>query len=206
MIGSMLKRLATQVGMVMVCFTVSTGVLSQPNAQPEVPTPVAPVEAKNLSHHLTGGEPVAVQPERHLSFPSPWDEEGPRSLDPAERFGLTIGLVAVVLGIVSPFALLMVLVVLHYRAKVRVAIIQRESIAKVVEAGQEVPLELFQGAKADPQRYMRNGYRNVGLGAGILIFLAAVAGWDVATLGGIPMAIGLAQLAIWKSSNSNSDN
>lgn len=158
-------------------------------------------DTKDLSHYLTEGENIPAAPSApSMDFRAPWDHANQENLGAAERFGLTIGLVAVVLGILSPLVLLVVLIICHYRAKVRVASIQREAIAKVVEAGQEVPLELFQGEEADPARYMRRGFKNVGLGFGLGLFLLFIAGFSVATIGFIPIGIGLAQLAIWKLS------
>lgn len=190
----------------------SAGAVAQPQGpKADVPsTPEAPkteeIEVvRDLSHHLTGGKPVSSSVDTHfdMGFGGHWGSEGNQELGAAEAFGLTIGLVAVVLGILSPFALLLAFVIVHYRSKVKMATIQRESIAKMVEAGQDVPLELFRGEKTDPQRYMRNGFRNLGLGAGLFIFLSLIAGVDVGSLGCVFMGVGLAQLATWKVASND---
>lgn len=209
--SSPVKRLLPAVmGACLAMLVVAAPVHAQPAEHP--PTAVQAVpdtsvqaeqqgDTKDLSHYLTDGENIPAAPKPPgMNFSAPWDHAGKENLGAAERFGLTIGLVAVVLGILSPLALLIVLIICHYRAKVRVATIQREAIAKVVEAGQEVPLELFQGEDADPARYMRRGFKNVGLGLGLSLFLLFIAGFSVGTIGFIPIGIGLAQLAIWKYS------
>lgn len=74
------------------------------------------------------------------------------------------------------------------------------SIDGFVAQGQEVPVQLLEAldkGSANGRTGLQRGSVNVALGAGIGAALYAMSGADAATLGLIPLAIGIAQLIVW---------
>lgn len=103
----------------------------------------------------------------------------------------------------GPILLIIVLATLRYRTRERRENIHAENIAKLIEAGRDVPLEMLQGSvggkiqgKADDN--LRDGIKNVGVGTGLLIFLTLFLGIKIGSVGFIIIGYGLSQLAVWK--------
>lgn len=107
-----------------------------------------------------------------------------------------VGLVAVLLIFGSP--VLIVFIISYNRRRKREMV--HGTIDKMIEMGQEVPVEMLDaldkgdGAKPTAQK----AYVNIAIGLGAGIALMSLAGADVATLALIPLFIGLAQLLVSK--------
>lgn len=74
------------------------------------------------------------------------------------------------------------------------------SIDRFVEQGQAVPAQLLEAldkGSANGRTGLQRGSVNVALGVGIGVALYAMSGADTATLGLIPLGIGIAQLIVW---------
>jgi len=74
------------------------------------------------------------------------------------------------------------------------------SIDRFVEQGQAVPAQLLEAldkGSANGRTGLQRGSVNVALGVGIGVALYAMSGADAATLGLIPLGIGIAQLVVW---------
>jgi len=113
------------------------------------------------------------------------------------------GLVAVILLFGGPVAI----VALVTRSNRRKREMVHSTIDRMIENGQEVPIELLdaidkgKGGKSSLQR----GTINVALGVGLGIALWNIADSGVATLALIPLCIGLAQLLVWRLESNNGD-
>lgn len=99
----------------------------------------------------------------------------------------------------GPVLVVIVVAVLHYRSKARRIELRAQIVLKALEAGRELPEAVFPGDEAPDGRVnLRRGVRNLGLGFAILLPLGFLAGFDVGSLGLIPMSIGVAQLCLWR--------
>ncbi len=107
-----------------------------------------------------------------------------------------VGLVAVLLIFGSP--VLIVFIISHNRRRKREMV--HGTIDKMIEMGQEVPVEMLdaldKGDGAKPTTH--KAFVNIAIGLGAGIALMSLAGADVATLALIPLFIGLAQLLVTK--------
>jgi hypothetical protein len=121
---------------------------------------------------------------------------------------LLIPLFAIAFIFGGPVILIIVLAILHYRAKDRR---QREinaNIDKLLAAGRDIPVELLRGddpamIKDDGNLY--KGMRNIGLGLGWLIFLTILCGIQVGAIGFIFIGLGVSQMVVWKLSSPKID-
>jgi hypothetical protein len=79
--------------------------------------------------------------------------------------------------------------------------------AMYIKADRPMPEHVMSefGSGMSGNKRLRSGLHYTLVGLAIVIFLAAVADGEVATLGFIPMAIGLARIIYWKLDNKNSD-
>lgn len=133
-----------------------------------------------------------------------------------------VPVVAMVLLFGGPILLLIVLAILHYRAKARRQQNINMNIDKLLAEGRDIPLEMLLGEEAAvmkpamPARpgivlasprddaTMQKGVRNIGLGTGWLLFLTIMFGINIGSFGFIFIGLGISQLVIWKlSSTSN---
>jgi len=75
-------------------------------------------------------------------------------------------------------------------------------ISQYLASGKEIPPELMSGlfkeTAAAPKNNLHRGMIMTGIGAGIFLWLLLVAGLGPASIGLIPLFIGIAQLLIWK--------
>jgi hypothetical protein len=132
-----------------------------------------------------------------------------------------IPIVAMLLLFGGPVLLVIVLAILHYRAKVRRQQNINMNIDKLLAAGRDIPVELLMGdeivSKAPLVRsgvvsYSRDdntlqkGVRNIGLGTGWLLFLTIMFGINIGSFGFIFIGLGISQLVIWKLSSPNASN
>lgn len=128
---------------------------------------------------------------------------------------LLIPIVAMALLFGGPVLLVIILAILHYRAKVRRQQNINANIDKLLAAGRDIPVELLLGeeptsvkrsASGDVTVYrsddgnMQKGVRNVGLGVGWLVFLTIAFGIKIGSFGFIFIGLGISQVVIWKLS------
>ncbi|HOY24146.1 MAG TPA: DUF6249 domain-containing protein [Cellvibrio sp.] len=137
-----------------------------------------------------------------------------------------IPVVAMLLLFGGPILLLIVLAVLHYRAKARRQQNINMNIDKLLAEGKDIPLEMLLGEEAAvmkptmptmPARpgivlaaprddaTMQKGVRNIGLGTGWLIFLTIMFSIEIGSFGFIFIGLGISQLAIWKLSSPSTN-
>lgn len=110
---------------------------------------------------------------------------------------LAIPILAILLIFGLPPIVLVFLIIGHFRNKTRMAELQAQTIARMVEAGVEVPLELLQGNSVkttDAQQSLNSGLRNVGLGLGLAVCLTALISWQAGTIGLVLIGMGAAQI------------
>lgn len=115
---------------------------------------------------------------------------------------LLIPILAIVFVFGGPVIIVVTLVLQHYRSQKSLAEHRRECIAKLIDAGRDVPESLLYfddlGQEKNPERDLSRGIKNIGLGVGIAIFLAAVSSLKASTFGLILVGLGCAQLLSWK--------
>lgn len=116
---------------------------------------------------------------------------------------ILIPVLAICLIFGGPIVLIIVLATLRYRARARREKLHSENIARLIEAGRDVPLEMLQGGASGKmggkaEDNLRNGIKNVGVGSGLLIFLTLFLGIKIGSVGFIMIGYGLSQLAVWK--------
>lgn len=78
-----------------------------------------------------------------------------------------------------------------------------ETIDRVIAQGKDVPVELLDALDKprNGKTALARGSVNIAIGVALGAMLFALAGPDVATIGLIPLCIGLAQLLVWKLEN-----
>ena len=77
----------------------------------------------------------------------------------------------------------------------------QETISQYLASGKDVPpeiLESIHGGAEKPKNYLQKGFVMVGTGLGIFLCFAIMGEIGIASLGVIPLFIGLAQILIWK--------
>lgn len=96
-------------------------------------------------------------------------------------------------------AVLIVLAAMHYRSVRIKAQIQGEMIAKALESGRELPVELLtRDTEPASRTLLKRGVKNVGLGVGLLLAFSMMMGLSIGAIGFIFIGIGAAQLVLWK--------
>ncbi len=118
----------------------------------------------------------------------------------------------------GPVLLIIVLALLHYRNKARRQQNINANIDKLLAAGRDIPVELLLGEEPaavkrtvagevtvyhGADENMRKGVRNIGLGAGWLIFLTIMFGIKIGAFGFVFIGLGISQVVIWKLSSPN---
>jgi len=131
-----------------------------------------------------------------------------------------VPVVAMLLLFGGPILLLIVLAVLHYRAKARRQQNINTNIEKLLAEGRDIPLEMLLGeevvtktpvVRAGVVSYPRDdntlqkGLRNIGLGTGWLLFLTIMFNIKIGSFGFIFIGLGLSQLIIWKLSSTSAN-
>jgi hypothetical protein len=77
----------------------------------------------------------------------------------------------------------------------------QETISQYLASGKDVPAEILEsihGGGDKPKSYLQKGFVMVGAGVGIFLCFAIMGEIGIASLGVIPLFIGLAQILIWK--------
>lgn len=176
---------------------------------------------------------IAPEPPEAMDAPdepeppeAPWENDADRQVDMAmehiapaldKAFGhngenlgkaLLIPLFAIAFIFGGPVLLIIVLAILHYRAKDRRQRDINANIDKLLAAGRDIPVELLRGddpavVKDDGNLY--KGMRNIGLGLGWLIFLTILCGIQIGAIGFIFIGLGVSQMVVWKLSSPKID-
>jgi hypothetical protein len=203
----------------------SAAATSDAPAAPIAPSDPAPAEA-----------PVAAEFGAHNGTPQGMDEvlkaidelrDSIHQETPFDFGGVThdpnviIPVVAMLLLFGGPILLLIVLAVLHYRAKARRQQNINMNIDKLLAEGRDIPLEMLLGEEVAvmkprvPVRQgvvlsgprddntLQKGLRNIGLGTGWLLFLTIMFNIKIGSFGFIFIGLGISQLIIWKLSSAN---
>jgi len=110
-----------------------------------------------------------------------------------------------IVGIIAVFGTPILIVYLIVRAATRRKELMHENINKLLEQGRDIPPELMQAYQQQnsPEADLYSGIRLSLVGVAIIIALGSLAGFDVGSLGFIPLAIGLARVITWKIQESN---
>jgi hypothetical protein len=116
-----------------------------------------------------------------------------------------IPIVAIFMVFGAPLIALVVIVYFVMRGRQRRQQLQKETIQQFLDAGQQVPDAVLyqQTPETRPEQYLRQGIVLVGLGAGVFIFLTALTGIQIGSLGLVFVAVGIAQMIVWKLSKNN---
>jgi hypothetical protein len=113
------------------------------------------------------------------------------------------GVVAIVLLFGGPIVIVAIVSYNNRRKRQMV----HQTIDKIIEQGREVPVELLDALDKGQNGKSRlaRGTVNVALGLGLGAMLLATAGPEVASIGLIPLCIGLAHLLVWKLERTPED-
>jgi hypothetical protein len=117
--------------------------------------------------------------------------------DGGEMVSLAVPLLAISLIFGTPILVVIAVLYAGYRKRRLVA----ETISQYLASGKEVPpeiLESIHGGAEKPKNYLQKGFVMVGAGVGIFLAFAIMGSIEAASLGLIPLFIGIAQLFIWK--------
>ena len=117
--------------------------------------------------------------------------------DSGENIALAIPLLAISLIFGTPILVVAAVLYAGYRKRRLV----KETISEYLASGKDVPAEILEsihGGAEKPKNYLQKGFVMVGTGLGIFLCFAIMGEIEVASLGVIPLFIGLAQILIWK--------
>ncbi len=110
---------------------------------------------------------------------------------------IIIPVLAILLIFGSPLLIVAIVVIQSYRKRK----LLHNSIDKLIDKGMDIPPELFdsmQNKPKNPVGYLKKGVLLTAVGIGVFIWLAALAGSDVATVGLIPLLIGIGYIVLYK--------
>jgi len=110
---------------------------------------------------------------------------------------MIIAIIAISLIFGTPIFVVIAVLYAGYRKRRLV----QETISQYLASGKDVPpeiLESIHGGSEKPKNYLQKGFVMVGVGVGIFLCFAIMGEIGVASLGIIPLFIGLAQILIWK--------
>lgn len=176
-----------------------------------VSTPAIAAEVKPIAVEVVGSGEVtsiadtaaAVGPKAPLiPVPPQIQDQLTHDQHMGEMFmDMLIPVLAILLIFGGPIVMVIVIAVLRYRARARREKMQSENIARLLEAGRDVPLELLQGVDErarTAENNLRKGITNLGVGVGLTVFLILFLGVKIGSVGFILIGLGLSQLALWK--------
>ncbi len=80
-----------------------------------------------------------------------------------------------------------------------------QTIDKIIEQGRDVPVELLDALDKgkNGKSALARGTVNIAIGVAVCVWLYLVSGIDVASIGLIPLCIGIAQIVVWKIEKPN---
>lgn len=182
-----------------------------PILAPDLPSE-PPAATDFSSHHGDIRDAInEVRDDLHHEMPSSF---GSIALNPET----IIPIVAMLLLFGGPVLLLIILAILHYRAKARRQQNINMNIDKLLAAGRDIPVEMLLGEEvalkapvragmvagySNDNYTMQKGVRNIGLGTGWLLFLTIMFGIKIGAFGFIFIGLGISQLVIWKLSGAS---
>jgi|GEM_PF-6008517 hypothetical protein len=112
---------------------------------------------------------------------------------------LWVPIVAILTVFGGPILLVIVLTRQSHKARQQRDRQRAETINRLLEAGKDIPVELLREDGAlGPDRNLRKGLSNLGIGVGLLLFLTLFLGIGIGSVGFIVIGLGLSQLAVWK--------
>jgi len=180
--------------------------LQEQASMPNITVAPPPPELADLERHLAEQENAMQQMERAM-------EERMASGFHPESFhkfsqDVVIPVVAMTLLFGGPMLLIGVIVVLNHRKRRRHEVNLNLNIDKLLAAGRDIPIELLRGdeprsADYSDEKILKKGVTNIGVGAGIFIFLALMSGVDVASLAFILIGLGVSRVVVWKLTQAN---
>jgi hypothetical protein len=107
-----------------------------------------------------------------------------------------------IIGIALTFGTPLLIVAFLLYAAHRKRRMNHEIINQYLASGKDIPPEvlngLFKETAAAPKNLLHRGMILSGIGAGLFLFLLIVGGIEAASIGLIPLFIGIAQILIWK--------
>ncbi len=110
---------------------------------------------------------------------------------------IIIPILAIILIFGSPLFIVALIGFQNYRKRK----LLHDNVNKLIEKGMDIPPEIFdyfEGKQKKPTNHLKKGIMQAAIGIAVIIWLAAVAGGDVATIGLIPLFIGIANIVIYK--------
>lgn len=124
-----------------------------------------------------------------------------------EREGFNENILVPIVAVIVIFGMPVFIVALVGWQNYRKQKLFHDSVNRLIERGMDIPPALYEqfDGKTKSDSNLNKGVRQVALGLGLMIFLAAVSGEDVATLGVIPLLLGVANLLIYKLDTRSND-
>lgn len=187
---------------------------SAPDQAPVAPPTETPPTVPPSNEHQSWRQPEHEQQirdhEKHMRDSQNWQRELDKGLQ--EAFGetdfnagdfsvaLLIPILAITFIFGGPIFLICFLMLHHYRDKARRQQDINTNIDKLLANGRDIPVELLRGDEpkaASDNGNLSRGVRNLFLGIGLLIFLTALVGFDIGSVGFILIALGLSHILIW---------
>ena len=109
---------------------------------------------------------------------------------------IILAVVALLLTFGLPFLIIALILYYKYRKRRQRDIL----IAKFIDAGKEVPVEMLvsPGAAGATSGNLERGIMLMGIGTGLFLFLGMLIDWGVASVALIPLFIGVARVVIWR--------
>lgn len=111
-----------------------------------------------------------------------------------------IPVLAILMSFGMPPLTIILLAVFIFRYKERQQRLYNERLQRFLEAGQPIPEELLRAevSESSPAQHLNRGLTLLGLGIGLALCLGVLAGWKLASIALIPIAVGIAKLISWK--------
>lgn len=175
--------------------------IDEPAAQEEPDQPQAAIAIAAPSESMANHQ-----------FDPPLVGAGPFDSDGDDR---AVIIVAIVFCIGGPILIILMLMIMHYRAKERREKNTNANIERLLAAGRDIPIELLRGdepyigdesALVKDDLQLQKGIKNVCLGVGLSASLAIVFGIEFGAIGLIVLSVGASQLWLWKLSGSSKRN
>ena len=182
---------------------------------PQAPEAIEPPAPPAIDSEMNDIEYASSEARHNFHESDDDDADFSRFMSP----DIIIPVVAMSLLFGGPVILIIILALLHYRSKSRRLKNINMNIDKLLAAGRDIPLELLLGEEpkvvknttetgeviyTQSDDMMRKGVRNIGLGAGCLVFLTIAFGIEIGSFGFILIGLGVSQVVIWKLSDNRS--
>ena len=119
------------------------------------------------------------------------------NIDPNMDIGsIMVTITAILFTLGSPILIVALLLFFSYRKRKQRA----QLVEKFLDAGKDVPPEVLASFadNGDSGNNLQSGLKLCGIGMGIFLFFGLMIDWGIASVGLIPLCIGIARLLIWK--------